>query len=136
MQKIDGIFDLQQQLLSLRAQRQQLLASNIANADTPNYKARDIDFAKALALATSAAGAAGGPVELARTSSTHLAGATGESVGGVPVQYRVPTQPSVDGNTVEPDYERAQFVDNALHYETDLTVLNAQIKAVLTAIQG
>lgn len=135
MQKLDSIFGFQQQALALRAQRQQLLASNIANADTPNYKARDIDFTKALKQAAAASSAAGEPVMLTRSDPAHLAGATGETVDGVPVQYRVPTQPSVDGNTVEMDYERAQFADNALHYEADLTAVNAQIHSMLAAIQ-
>jgi len=130
--RLDDLFRFHSQALGLRVQRQQLLASNIANADTPNFKARDFDFAAA--LRASEQGAGGGA--LVRTSSRHLPGATGAAAGARDALYRVPFQPSVDGNTVEMDAERAQFADNAIRYETNLSVLNAQIKALLAAIQG
>lgn len=122
-----------QTALTLRAARQELIASNIANADTPNYKARDIDFASALQ------GAMAGKSEklpMAATAPNHLAGATGENVMGAPVLYRKPLQPSADGNTVDMDVERAQFADNALRYEASLKFVSDEIKDVLTALQG
>jgi flagellar basal-body rod protein FlgB len=130
--RIDEMMQFQQTALRLREARQQLLASNIANADTPNYKARDIDFASALQ------GALGGDtqsVPLATTSPNHLGGATGETVMGAPVQYRTVLQPSADGNTVNMDVERAQFADNAVRYEASLRFISDDVKDVLTALQ-
>lgn len=133
--KLDETLRFHQTALSLRAERQQVLASNIANADTPNYKARDIDFNSALKQALSS----GGPtsVPLVKTSSAHLGGATGGTTpGGVPLLYRTTVQGSVDGNTVDMDVERNQFADNALRYEASITFAGGQLKKLLTAIQG
>jgi flagellar basal-body rod protein FlgB len=130
--RIDEMMQFQQTALRLREARQQLLASNIANADTPNYKARDIDFASALQ------GALGGSAQnlpLATTSPNHLGAATGETVMGAPVQYRPALQPSADGNTVNMDVERAQFADNAVRYEASLSFISDDIKDVLAALQ-
>lgn len=131
--KLDDALRFQQTALNLRAARQELLASNIANADTPNYKARDVDFASALRNAM-----AGTPAELpaVKTSPMHLEGNSGASVMGSPVMYRKPVQPSADGNTVDMDVERAQFADNALRYEASVMFVNARLKGILTAIQG
>ena len=134
--KIDQYLSFNETALSLRAQRQELLASNIANADTPNYKARDIDFSSALQNALASKGA-GGP--LATTAPKHLPRglATGDVLAnGTPVLYRGEVQGSVDGNTVDMDVERNQFADNALRYETGITMINHQIKGLLAAIQG
>jgi len=119
------------QALNLRAYRTEVLASNIANADTPNYKARDFDFAAALS------GAIGTRerVALARTSARHLGGATAPTPAAA-LQYRVPVQPSIDGNTVEMDTELAQFSDNALRMQADLTFMSARLRELQTAIQG
>jgi len=111
--KLDEYFSLNQAALNLRAQRQQLIASNIANADTPNYKARDIDFSNAL--------------QAALQSTTPAPPA---------VQYRGVVQGAVDGNTVEMDAERSQFADNALRYEATLTLINSDVKTMLALIQG
>lgn len=131
--KLDDALRFQQTALNLRAARQELLASNIANADTPNYKARDVDFASALRNAM-----AGTPTELptVKTSPMHLEGNSGVSIMGAPVMYRKPVQPSADGNTVDMDVERAQFADNALRYEASVMFVNARLKGILTAIQG
>ena len=135
--KLDEYMRFNETALSLRAQRQQLLASNIANADTPNYKARDIDFASALqsAMAPPATPAA----VLSATKPGHVGG-TGQCgdylPNGTPVQYRIPAQGSVDGNTVDMDVERNQFADNALRYEAGVTMLNMQIRGLMAAIQG
>jgi flagellar basal-body rod protein FlgB len=137
--QIDTTLQFHAQALNLRAQRQQLLASNIANADTPGYKARDMDFRKAMhdALAAGASGnatASGAP--LARTAQAHLAAPAGADAPFGPVLYRTEVQPSLDGNTVDMDVERAQFAENAIHYEASLMFLNGQIKSLLSAIQG
>lgn len=131
--RLDDALRFQQTALNLRAARQELLASNIANADTPNYKARDVDFASALRGAL-----AGTPTELsaAKTAPMHLEGNSGASLMGAPVMYRKPVQPSADGNTVDMDVERAQFADNALRYEASVMFVNARLKSILTAIQG
>ena len=131
--KLDDALRFQQTALNLRAARQELLASNIANADTPNYKARDIDFASALQNAL-----AGTSTELpvVQTSPMHLEGNTGAIGSGAPVMYRKPVQPSADGNTVDMDVERAQFADNALRYEASVRFVSEKIKAMLTAMQG
>ncbi|HJW55281.1 MAG TPA: flagellar basal body rod protein FlgB, partial [Burkholderiaceae bacterium] len=120
--------------LSMRAQRQQLLASNIANADTPNYKARDIDFSKALQGALSRTGQA--TPGLVKTSEVHLSGQGSDNIAGSPLLYRGVQQGSIDGNTVDMDVERNQFTDNAVRYEAGLTMISAQIKNLLAAIQG
>lgn len=134
IEKLDEVFRFHQEALNLRAQRQQILASNIANADTPQFQARDIDFAKALNNALDAGAKNSGPATLATTSARHLPGAV--AAGAAPVLYRAPQQASIDGNTVEMDVERAQFADNAVHFEADLTVINNQLKTLLAAIQG
>lgn len=133
--KLDEALRFQETALSLRAQRQQLLASNIANADTPNYKARDVDFNSALKNALSNGTSA--PSELATTAKAHIPGNTvSGSIGGAPLLYRTPAQGSVDGNTVDMDVERNQFTDNALRYEAGLTLIGAQIRNLLAAVQG
>lgn len=131
--KIDNALQFNQTVLNLRAARQELIASNIANVDTPNYKAKDIDFAKALQGAIS-----GNTVKLQMTGTVphHLSSNPGGSVMGAPVMFRNVVQPSADGNTVDMDVERAQFADNALRYEASVKFVDNQIKSVLTALQG
>lgn len=132
--RIDQVMQFHQTALSLRAARQELLASNIANADTPNYKAKDIDFASALQGAM--AGRSGG-LSMATTSPRHLeGGAAGGALLAGQVKYRNVIQPSADGNTVDMDVERAQFADNALRYEASVKFVSDEFKDVLTALQG
>lgn len=130
------LFDRQiqfhQTALNLQAHRQQLIASNIANADTPNYKARDVDFRAALQGALKASSAA---VPLATTQPGHIAGGgapTLESLTG----YRRELQSAVDGNTVNMDVERAAFAENALRYEASVTFINGMLRSLNTAITG
>lgn len=131
--KLDELTRFQQTALSLRAARQELLASNIANADTPNYKARDIDFASAL---KNALGGTSPELPVVKTAPQHLEGNAGNSVMGAPVMYRKPVQPSADGNTVDMDVERSQFTDNALRYEASVRFVSEQLKSMLTALQN
>ena len=131
--RIDSSLQFNQTALSLRAARQELLSSNITTADTPNYKAKDIDFTSALQGVLSGKTA---NLPLVTTSPSHLAGATGETVMGAPVMYRNVLQPSADGNTVDMDVERAQFADNALRYEASVKFISDQVKDVLAALQG
>jgi flagellar basal-body rod protein FlgB len=128
--KIDNALSFQQQALSLRAYRQQVLAGNIANADTPNYKARDFDFSTALKEAS--AGRSSGSLALATTASAHLPGSAGASPARL--LYRSPVQASVDGNTVDMDVERGQFSENAMQYEAGLTFITQQVKTLLAAV--
>lgn len=130
--KLDQTINFHRQALGLRAYRQQVLAANIANSDTPNYKARDLDFSAALDNAL--AGKQTGDLGLARTSTRHIAGA-GNS-GLVPLLYRSSFQPSADGNTVDMDIERAKFAENAMQYEASVQFIGGQFKTMLSAIQG
>ena len=130
--RIDRSLDFQEKALGLRAHRQQVLAGNIANADTPHYKARDFDFSTALQEAL--AGQGSGDLRLSKTSVRHLDGAAGS--GPARLLYRMPTQDSADGNTVEMDVERAQFSENAIRYEAGLTFISGKIKTMLSAMQS
>ena len=135
--KLDEYLRFNETALNLRGQRQQLIASNIANADTPNYKSRDIDFNGAMKLAMDRAAPQSG--ELVKTSTTHLSpksSTSGSGINGVPLLYRNIQQGAIDGNTVDMDVERNQFTDNAIRYEAGITMISAQIKSMLTAIQG
>ena len=134
LNRLDDMLNFHHQALRVREQRQQVLASNIANADTPNYKARDLDFNAALQGVLKGSGTAGG-VALATTASGHLAG-NPALAANANLQYRTPAQGNVDGNTVDIDAERAAFADNTVHYEFNLTRLSAQIKGLLSVIQG
>ena len=138
LNRLDEMLNFHTQALRVRDQRQQVLASNIANADTPNYKARDLDFNTALQGALKNAGTgtpAASGVRLATTAPGHLAGAPGLGAGAG-LLYRNPAQGSVDGNTVDVDAERAAMAENTIHYEFNLTRLSQQIKGLLSAIQG
>jgi flagellar basal-body rod protein FlgB len=121
---------------NLRAYRQEVLASNIANADTPNYKARDFDFSAALENAK--AGRSG--FTIARTSAHHLpaqdASALGKVPAGVNVLYRAEYQANVDGNTVNMDVERSAFAENAVQLESALTFVREEFRRMQTAITG
>lgn len=140
LDKMTERLDFQSKALVLRAERQRTIASNIANADTPGYVARDFNFRQALQSVTHGGGgaassaAASGPVAPghmplpARTSS-------GE-IGHNTLAYAVQSQPSLDNNTVDLDRERANFVDNAVRYEATLRFINGQAKTMLSAIQG
>ncbi|MFL6717341.1 MAG: flagellar basal body rod protein FlgB [Burkholderiaceae bacterium] len=138
--KLDQALAFHEAALKLGAQRQQVLASNIANADTPNFKARDFDFAQALqgAVGRSNPAAAAVPAPgLARTAPGHQDGAAASLVAGAPsLLYRTGVQGGVDGNTVDMEVERNQFTNNALRYEASITMISGQIKNLLTAIQG
>jgi flagellar basal-body rod protein FlgB len=134
LNRLDDMLNFHTQALRIRDQRQQVLASNIANADTPNYQARDLDFKTALQGALQATPTAGAPA-LATTAPGHLSGKPGLAAEAG-LLYRTPAQGSVDGNTVDLDAERAAFADNAVHYEFNLTRLSQQIKGLMAAIQG
>jgi flagellar basal-body rod protein FlgB len=128
MTKLDGLFQLHQAALGLHAERQKLIASNIANADTPGYKARDIDFVSALKNAQAAQGKLQAPLR--------PAGADNGAPLGAELMYRSAVQRSADGNTVDIDVERAQFAENSIRYEAQIMFVSSQIKSMLAVIQG
>ncbi len=130
---IDAALGIHPHALTLRARRAELLAANIANSDTPNYKARDLDFRAVLGGLANPGAAAG--TGLTATQRGHL-GAEGEIAGMGELLYRTPTQSSVDGNTVDPQLEYSQFAQNALQYQASLTFLSSRIRGLLTAIRG
>lgn len=129
--RIDNELGFHQRALALRAYRQQVLASNIANADTPHYKARDIDFKASL---QGAMGGRGGQLDLFRTAPRHLPAGEG-APAGARLMYRTETQSSVDGNTVDMDVERAAFAENAIQYEAGITFINQMLRHIQSALQ-
>lgn len=128
----DPLFGIQAQALSVFSQRAQVLASNIANADTPRYLARDIDFHALLARETSAEAA----LNLATTQSGHIdAGQLGSDANAA-LRYRVPAQPAMDGNTVDTQIEQAAYAENSVRYQASLTFINGQVRMLRMAISG
>lgn len=133
LDRLNEDFRFFQQSLGLRAQRQEVLSSNIANADTPNYKARDFDFKTAMANAME--GTKRLPdTALTLTAARHIP-AKAVSQGPTELMYRLPYQPSMDGNTVDMDIERVQFADNTLHYQSTMQMLSGRIRTMMAAIQ-
>jgi flagellar basal-body rod protein FlgB len=127
MNAIDKFLKQDGTALSLRQKRLDILGSNIANAATPHFKARDIDFASAFKSAT-------GGGDLTTTSALHID--VGGSTDTTEVKYRVPVSPSLDGNTVELHVEQLQFAENATHYEATLQFLNGRIQTLRSALKG
>ncbi len=125
----DNLFGINTKALNLWQRRSEVLANNLANADTPGYLARDIDFRKAL----SAAGASGN-LALQTTSPGQLGSSGAQS--GAPLPYQVPSQPSMDGNTVDEQVQQADFAANSVHYQASLSFITAQIHMLRTAITG
>lgn len=122
---LNSYLGIHQRALSLEAQRTEVLAANLANADTPGYKARDIDFKAELAAAGSSAGADGtgaGGINLSTNNAT--------------LKYRVPLAPALDGNTVDTQLEQSAFAENSVRYQATLTILNSKLRGLMTAITG
>ncbi|MCX8048208.1 MAG: flagellar basal body rod protein FlgB [Methylohalobius sp.] len=119
---------LHPQALALRARRTEVLASNLANADTPNYKARDFEVERLLHEAEPPA------LPLRLTHASHLAW-TAEPLSDN-LRYRVPYQASLDGNTVEEHIEQAKFAENALRYQASLEFVNGKFASLLLALRG
>lgn len=123
----DNLFGIHTQALDLWQRRSEVLANNLANADTPGYLARDIDFRKVLTAAS------GSPDSLPlQAPSPGQIGAAGQAADGL--AYRVPTQPSMDGNTVDEQAEQSAFAANGVHYQASLSFITAQIHMLRTAI--
>lgn len=129
----DSALGVHQNALTLRSQRAEVLASNIANADTPGYKARDIDFKSALENVKAQTDAKFNNT-LTTTHANHIKVTTPSN--NTEVLYRVPSQPSLDGNTVDGLVEKSSFADNALHYQASLTFLDSKFKGMMAALKG
>ncbi|PCH53376.1 MAG: flagellar basal body rod protein FlgB [Cellvibrionales bacterium] len=114
------------QALMTYSRRAEILASNLANADTPGYKARDVDFRSVLAATA--------PGSMFNTDKRHIS--SGGSRAGNELLYRSPYQSSLDGNTVETHVEQAAFADNAIRYQASIRFLSGSIKSILLAIKG
>lgn len=131
--RLNESFNFMQQSLSLHAQRQEVLSANIANADTPGYKARDFDFSARLDQALEQQSGSASTLDM--TSSGHMAGRTGV-LDDAQLAYRVPAQSSLDGNTVDMDMERINFAENSLKYQADVQMLTSHIQNMSTAMRS
>ena len=138
LNRLTDALDFQAQALNLRSERQRLIASNIANADTPGYVARDMNFAQALRAAThNASGGMQAVATLAASQPGHISGnAAIDGASFSTLNYAAPSQTNLDRNTVDMDRERASFVDNSLKYEATLRFINGSVKTMLDAIKG
>lgn len=125
---LDNLLGIHPQALRVRSQRMQIIASNLANADTPGYLARDVDFRDVLG------GEQAAPVRARRTHARHLADNQGSFENRL--GYRVPLQPAMDGNTVDAQFEQTAFADNAVRYQASLMFLNGRIRGISDAITG
>ena len=130
---INGLIDVHARSLAVSNQRLELLADNLANADTPQYKAKDLDFRTAM---QELAGGTGGDLALAASRGGQSLGTAGAGTPKATAQYRTPDQPSLDGNTVDPQRENAAFAETSVRYQTSLTFLQARIQGLRTAITG
>jgi flagellar basal-body rod protein FlgB len=129
---LDAYLGVHAQALPLRSQRTEVLAANLANADTPGYRARDIDFKSALAAASDAKS----PAHLTTTQTRHISTA---QVNGTPtgeLKYRTPLAPALDGNTVDAQLEQAAFAENSVRYQATLSFLSSKFRSLMTAITG
>ncbi len=128
---LDKAFGVLPAAVNLQARRTELLASNLANSDTPNYKSRDFDFRNTLAEAQGQ----GNTMELARTQANHLTLKGRDTVEEPDLLYRIPSQPSLDGNTVDPQFERAAFAENAIQYQSSLEFLTRRVSSIRAALR-
>ena len=128
---LDNVFGVHEAALRIRAQRSELLSSNLANADTPNYKARDVDFQAAMKQASAG-------LNSGKLKTTHKGHISTAIAGGLEdyVKFRLPTQPALDGNTVETHIEQAAFARNAVEYQATLRFFEGKSKTIISALQG
>lgn len=124
----DKLFGIHAQALNLRAQRTELLAANLANADTPGFKSRDVDFRSVL-------GAQDRGVGLARTHAGHVARGGVGGFDDVTLKYRIPQQPSLDGNTVDEQVEKSEFAANAVRYMASLQFLEKRVSGLIRTLR-
>jgi flagellar basal-body rod protein FlgB len=134
---IDSYLGVQQDSLNVQSKRMEVLAKNLANADTPNYKAQDIDFRAALAKA----GSPGASLQMSNTASGQNIGTSTSTTDGnvdlsSALKYRTPLAPSLDGNTVDVQMEQSAFAENTVRYQATLQFLTGSLKDLMTAITG
>jgi flagellar basal-body rod protein FlgB len=129
---LDSYLGVHADALKLQSRRMDVIADNLANVDTPNYTARDLDFRSARAAAS---GGPDAPVTMTTTNPNHL-GNDPTSTSSTDLKYRVPLAPSLDGNTVDAQQEQAAFADSTVRYQATLTFLSARFKSLMTAITG
>jgi flagellar basal-body rod protein FlgB len=130
---LDAYLGVHAAALNLRSQRTEVLAANLANADTPGYRARDIDFKSARAAAS---GSSRPGMHLATTSAGHIGGANANGTPSGELKYRVPLAPALDGNTVDAQLEQAAFAENTVRYQATLSFLSSKFRSLMTAITG
>ncbi|SHN00075.1 flagellar basal-body rod protein FlgB [Pseudomonas asturiensis] len=129
----DKALGIHEKALNFRAQRAEVLANNISNADTPNFKARDLDFSSVLAAENDKV--QNGRVSLSMTNSRHIE-AEGMSNQDGTLMYRTPSQPSLDQNTVDSQVEQASYTENAMGFQASFTLLNSKFKGLVAALRG
>lgn len=125
----DTALGIEPKALVFREKRGEILAANLANADTPNFKARDMDFKSILKQSVASSG-----VSMERTNAKHIV--PQQSAFGANVMYRNPNQVSLDGNTVEPHIEQAKYAENAVQYQASLQFINNRFSGLMTAVRG
>lgn len=125
----DTALGIHPQALAFREKRGEILAANLANADTPNFKARDLDFKSVLKQSVASSG-----MTMERTHAGHLA--SPQQVLGANVMYRNPSQVSLDGNTVEAHVEQAKYAENAVQYQASLQFISGKFTSLMTAVRG
>ncbi|HET7329434.1 flagellar basal body rod protein FlgB [Dyella sp.] len=127
---LDNVFGLSSQALDVWQRRSEVIASNIANADTPNYQARDVDFRQVLQQAS------GGDAQTLALSAPTAGQIDAAAQSAEALKYRVPLQPSLDGNTVDAQVEQSAFASNMVHYQASLSFINSTIQQLRLAING
>lgn len=134
--RFDSVLGIHADALKLREARGRILASNLANADTPNYKAQDLDFRAAMLKQRGDEMSLRSP-SMKLTNSKHIAGFEGNNLSAAEyLRYRVPTQPSLDGNTVETHIEKAKFMENGMQHSMTLQFLDDRIKGIKDALRS
>lgn len=133
----DSALGIHEQALSVRSRRAETLSNNLANVDTPNFKARDVDFKAMLNQQVNATSNATSTqmLKMQASRSGHIDSAVTETADG-DLLYRTPLQPSVDGNTVDENIEQAEFMKNALNWQASFQFLSAKFKGLKDAIRG
>lgn len=130
MPRLDDAFGIHAVALKLQAHRSEVVAANLANADTPGFQARDIDFRSVLQQYKT-----GESTAMRTTNARHITGPN-SGPGGAELLYRTPLQPSIDGNTVDTETEKAAFMENAVNYQATLTFIDGRMKSLKKALTG
>lgn len=130
---IENLFGVHEQAITLRAARSEMLAANLANSDTPNYKAKDIDFKSA--FESFQGGQLQSSIKLAKSSSQHFSSDL-NGIASQAIRYRVPSHASLDGNTVDSDFEKSAFTENAIRYQASLSILGKKISGLIRTLRG